>query len=149
MRIELATVRGLAWAVLLLASIATGCASTSWRDPVGDIAYADAAGNVYRFLSQAHGGILFEYLPVTPERSSTGSYSGGEARRVLLRDDDARVAELRRRVQQLESADTLHAPERTKGTGAFAIGTRSGERHFTIERGPVLVEFDEFVARFR
>jgi len=85
----------------------------------------DGSANSHRFeQAAADAEVAFEYVPVTPERSSTGMYSGGPPRRGRLAPGDARVDELWRRALALESAPALRTELRAKGTGAFAVATR-------------------------
>src|SRR5688572_956412 len=106
---------------------------TAVRPTPWTISYADGSANVYTFKQPAAGAdVAFEYDPVTPEMSSTGSYSGGDPRTASIPAADARIAELWRRVEALETAVTLHQPDRNKGTGAFALTTPAGKREFII-----------------
>ncbi len=107
---------------------------TWWLD------YADGSANAYH----VSGDGRFEYVPVTPERSSTGMYSGGDPRQLQL--DAQTLAELRERVRALEANAALHVEDRGKGTGAFAVRDEAGERSFIIRRGPELLAFDELIA---
>ena len=109
------------------------------------IAYFDGSANAYHFVTD--GDVTtFEYRPVTPERSSTGMYSGGEPRTARL--DAAQVAELWRQIRELESNPELHSADRMKGTGAFHLTDAAGTRGFIIVRGPALLAFDELVGAF-
>ena len=99
------------------------------------IIYSDGAGNKY----EIRDGRL-SYDPVTPERSSTGTYSGGDPRTAQL--DEAQGAELRERVRVLEGETALHGPDRNKGTGAFHVEDEDGKRSFIVERVPALLAFD-------
>lgn len=109
------------------------------------IEYADGSANAYQVT--ADGDVVtFEYRPVTPERSSTGMYSGGPPREGRL--DGAQAAELWRMVRELEAATELHAVDRMKGTGAFHVTDHAGPRAFIILRGPALLAFDELVQAF-
>lgn len=107
------------------------------------IVYRDGSANAYRFAAAGEGA-TFSYDPVTPERSSTGMYSGGDPRSGEL--SPAVSAELWQRVRALEANTALHVADRGKGTGAFGIDESSGNRTFIIARGPELVAFDAFVA---
>ncbi len=123
--------------------------SGSARESPWSIQYADGAANVYRFEQGSAGGeVSFEYVPVTPEMSSTGSYSGGAPHQARLAAGDARVAELWRRVETIEADTASHTDARAKGTGAFRIATPSGTREFIVEQGAVLAEIHRFMAGF-
>jgi len=106
------------------------------------IAYSDGSANAYQLASDGEAA-TFEYRPVTPERSSTGMYSGGEPRTGRL--DAVQVAELWRQVRDLEANAQLRATDRMKGTGAFWLTDAAGTRDFIILRGPALLAFDELV----
>lgn len=93
--------------------------------------------------------VAFEYIPVTPERSSTGSYSGGDPVTRSVPADDPRIDELLRRIAALEADRTLHIEDRNKGTGAFHMRTPAGERRFIIVAGAALTDFHAYVATFR
>lgn len=106
------------------------------------ISYGDGSGNRYTFRADGDGAV-FEYDPVTPERSSTGRYSGGDPRSGRL--DGDRLAALWQHVRALESNIALQGEDRNKGTGAFHI-TEGASRSFIISRGAELAAFDAFVA---
>lgn len=105
--------------------------------------YADGSANVYR-LTQARPGdeVRFEYVPVTPAQSSTGTYSGGDPKQARLAPDDPRVEALWKRVETLEADPSLRAPARAKRTGQFTVTTPSGAREFIVQPGPTLDEAD-------
>ena len=105
--------------------------------------YSDGSANAYRIDGDGDGA-TFDYDPVTPERSSTGMYSGGDPRKGRL--DAARVAQLWAQVRALEAKTALHVEDRAKGTGVFAITEAGATRTFIIARGPELLAFDELVA---
>jgi hypothetical protein len=120
------------------------------RETPWSLHYGDRAANVYHFSQAKAGGeVSFEYVPVTPEMSSTGSYSGGEPHKAVLAANDPRIAELWRRVERLEADTASHGPDRNKGTGAFNIKTPSGARSFIVEQGTALDEIHRFMAGFR
>lgn len=122
----------------------------SSRQTPWTITYSDGAANQYTFTQAAPGGeVAFEYVPVTPENSSTGSYSGGEPHKAQLRSDDPRIAELWQRIERAENDTASHAESRNKGTGAFTITTPTARRNFIVEMGPALDELHGFVAQFR
>jgi hypothetical protein len=112
------------------------------------IRYHDGNANGFRFWQQRPGDdVRFEYSPVQPANSSSGTYSGGEPRSgtVELAVADA----LWNLVERLEADRSLHASARAMGTGAVRITTPAGDRAFLLERGPGLDELEAFVARFR
>lgn len=118
--------------------------TSTWR-----VRYDDHSGNRYRFWSSDDAATgHYTYDPVTPEQSSSGSYSGGEPQQGLLEAPGA--AALLQAVRDLESAEKAHARTRMMGTGSFAISEGDGaERRFLIRRGSRLRRFDELVAPYR
>jgi len=101
--------------------------------PPWSLVYADGAANVYGFDASGDE-VLFAYEPMTPERSSTGSYSGGEPRSLRLAATDPRVAELWQHVSAVEADTAQHAESRLKGDGAFTITTAGATRRFLVAR---------------
>lgn len=115
--------------------------STPWT-----VAYHDGSANEYQIESDGDGA-RFKYVPVTPERSSTGQYSGGPPRAGRL---DARgVESLWTHIREFESDVSLHSDQRMKGTGAFELTDATGTRKFIIHMGPRLGAFDAFLAALR
>lgn len=110
------------------------------------VSYHDGSGNAFQF-ERAEESASYTYSPVTPERSSTGMYSGGNPAAGPLGEEQ--VAELWKRLLELEAATAAHTEERGKGTGAFRIVTPVGERSFIVERGDLLKAFDEFLAALK
>ena len=140
----------------LLVTLACGGAQRStekdpsMRETPWTVSYADGAANLYTFSQSAPGAaVAFEYVPVTPERSSTGRYSGGEPAAGSVPAGDPRIDELWRRIAAFEADPTLHTDARAKGTGAFRMTTPTGDRQLIIDAGPALADFDAFVATFR
>ncbi len=113
------------------------------------VIYHDGSANGFRFWKDSSAeSARFEYSPVKPEESSTGRYSGGEERKGKMKDGSA--LQLWRWIRRLESDTSLHTKARNKGTGAFVVKESSGDqRDFIIEDGPLLREFNQFLARFR
>ncbi len=107
------------------------------------IDYADGSANTYRF--RADGEVAhFEYIPITPEQSSTGLYSGGDPRSGVL--DAITLAALWQHVRELEANAAVHVEDRGKGTGAFRVVEGSATRSFIVARGPALAAFHSFVS---
>lgn len=106
------------------------------------ISYSDGSANRYVFNADGDGA-HFEYKPVRPEQSSTGTYSGGAPRSGRLAA--AQLARLREMVTNLEADLSLRVTDRGKGTGWFSVVDAQGTRDFIIARGPALLAFDDFV----
>ena len=110
-----------------------------------NVTYADGSGNSFRFQRKSSGLATFEYSPVTPRESSSGTYSGGPPQQGQL--DEKLADELWRWVLRLEAETSLHASSRRKGTGAFDLKTTDGQRSFLFEDCPELAKFNEFLKR--
>ncbi|MEM7355704.1 MAG: hypothetical protein AAF657_33120, partial [Acidobacteriota bacterium] len=102
----------------------------AWR-----VVYSDHSGNAYRFWQgDRSGSAQFEYDPVTPEQSSSGTYSGGEPEKGAL--DPAQVEALWSWLRDLEGATASHTSKRRMGTGSFRIlESGSAERRFILRDG--------------
>ena len=109
----------------------------AWR-----IRYGDGSANDYCFDGTGETA-TFVYDPVTPERSSTGFYSGGAPRSGDV--ESARVRELWRRVEAMATDTAKHIAEREKTSGLFWIDDGSSKRSFIIHRCDELDAFDTFV----
>jgi hypothetical protein len=77
---------------------------------ISDYEYADGSGNRY-VLSNA----TLRYIPVKPEESSTGMYSGGEPFEISLSADQIR--ELEQVFDNAILAQQSHTQDRAKMTG--------------------------------
>lgn len=109
---------------------------------------ADGAANLYRFTRAADGGVAFDYVPVTPEQSSSGTYSGGPPRSEQLAGDDPRLVELWAVVQKLEADEARHVPDRAMGTGAIGWQGALGAHDFILPMGAELNRLLALLARF-
>ncbi len=111
------------------------------------VSYSDPSGNRYRFWKDGEGA-RFAYDPVTPEQSSSGTYSGGQKKQGALAV--AEVDALFHWLRDFEADTAGYASSRMKGTGAFRI--REGDqpaRLFVIRRGPRLTAFNTFIESYR
>lgn len=112
------------------------------------LGYSDGSANGYHFGQDSKGGpVTYEYLPVRPENSSTGTYSGGEPRQGRL--DAKQAAELQKWLGKLESDKSLHQESRDKGTGSFTLKSGDDTRRFIVQMSPTLQEFDAFLKGVR
>ncbi len=117
-------------------------------EPPWTITYGDGSGNSFRFAQpSSKESASYAYSPVVPERSSSGTYSGGSPASGLCAPDQ--TIELWHRVRRLEAETMLQAKTRAMGTGAFRLVTQTGERAFVVRRSDELAEFDAFVKPFR
>jgi hypothetical protein len=118
--------------------------SAPWK-----LTYADGAANVYSWSQdQAGSPVYFVYDPVTPETSSTGSYSGGSPREEQLSAGDSRLSELWSKARALQLDTAAHSPSRDKGTGAFSLVTPEGEERFIVQQGESLASLSSLLNRF-
>jgi hypothetical protein len=111
------------------------------------VSYSDGSGNGFVFRGAA-AGATFDYLPVDPARSSSGTYSGGAPRSGDIEPDG--VEGLWSLVEKCGAASAEHTPDRSKGTGAFDIETSTGTRTFILTLGsPCRKEFEAFAKAYR
>lgn len=113
------------------------------------LAYSDHSGSSYRFWKASHDEpAQFVFDPVTPERSSSGTYSGGRPNQGKL--DSAQAEALLERVRNLEADTECHIDKRMMGTGSFRIREGDGpERHFMIRSSSSREAFDTFLEPYR
>ncbi|MEM7581969.1 MAG: hypothetical protein AAF560_01195 [Acidobacteriota bacterium] len=111
------------------------------------VSYWDSSGNGYRFTANPDGTARFVYRPVTPEQSSSGTYSGGDPCEATLEPRD--VAALFERVNELAASSALHIEKRQMGTGQFRIHEGDMVRRFILRNGSALRAFNAFVVGFR
>ena len=113
------------------------------------VSYADHSGNSYRFSSRGSSeSARFAYDPVTPEQSSSGTYSGGDPQQGTLTADQ--IDALWHWIRELEADVRQHAESRMMGTGSFVIREAGrADRRFIIRRGSKLSAFDAFVRPYR
>lgn len=106
--------------------------------PPWSVDVADGSGNVFHCEHAVGDAPRYEYRPVTPEQSSTGTYSGGEPRAGTLDADE--VDALWRLVEAAAAATAGHTDARAKGTVALAAsGPIDTSVVLTAEAGADLV----------
>ncbi len=114
--------------VLLLCSFLFACNSTkknSSANPVYDMVYTYSDGNANKFIVSSAS---FEYIPVTPAESSSGTYSGGTP--VINKPNTALFQKAADMMQAAQLATSDHADQRQKGTGQVEI--RDGDKISTF-----------------
>ena len=122
---------------------ATARATAAWS-----VRYSDGSNNGFHFWKDASGETRFEYAPTKPGQSSSGTYSGGSAKKGTV--PEAQADDLWSRVTKLEADPTLHAKARSMGTGSFTITSGAkGERSFVVAMGPALEEFNASLTNYR
>lgn len=115
--------------------------------PPWSVDYSDGSGNAFRFWQESAGAAAqFSYNPVTPEQSSSGTYSGGKPRQGTLKP--RQVQELWRRIRRLEGDPSKHAATRKKGSGGFTFKSPDGQGKFLVEASE-LDQFEELVKPLR
>lgn len=75
--------------------------------------YADGSGNLWKITANQ-----VEYIPVKPENSSSGTYSGGEPFEVSI--TLTQFQEIEKRMLDALQDTVTHQAERSMGTGAFS-----------------------------
>ena len=118
------------------------------KDSLWTLEYADHNGNRYRFwLVPGEKEARFSFDPVSPEQSSSGTYSGGKPKVGTL--DAVQVESLFEHVRSLEESVEIHTAKRMKGTGIFWIRERQQEtRRFILQNGQSRRDFDRFLEPF-
>ena len=108
-----------------------------WMPAEWTIRHSDGSGNltVLSMECPADAGpaapnARWRYDPVTPSQSSSGFYSGGEARSGTASAPDA--AHLWRHLIAVMDAHGDHAECREMGTAMFAVKTAKGERSVVV-----------------
>ncbi|MEX2753171.1 MAG: hypothetical protein Q6366_015065 [Candidatus Freyarchaeota archaeon] len=93
------------------------------------IDYGDDSGNRYTLILE-EGKAVMKYEPVTPERSSSGFYSGGEP---FERDIDVelfkQIAEIAMQAIQTKSS---HINRRVMGSGMLTIEIKNSKRKLIL-----------------
>ncbi len=110
--------------------------------------FADGSGNRYTITSDAaDANAHLVYEPITPEQSSSGTYSGGSPvdRQISAKN----TSELWRRVAALQNDSSQHSETRSMGTGTFRTQNAEGEARFLIRMGATLSDFTAFLTSLR
>jgi len=112
------------------------------------IVYSDGSGNAFRFTHPGtNESMSVSYDPVTPMHSSSRSYSGGTPKQSTLTKGDA--ARLWGLINNMAAAKDQQTDTREKLTGALTVDTSTISLAFIMRPGPLLDEFQRFVAPFR
>lgn len=94
--------------------------------------YSDGSGNRFRFWQASSGEAQYTYEPVTKQRSSSGTYSGGKPASGTL--DPKQVRALWRQLRHMEGDASQHSATRKMGSGSFAFQSPDGKGKFIMER---------------
>jgi len=121
---------------------------TAAKEPWSVLDIADGSANAYHF-KRSGTKVDFEYVPVKPEESSSGTYSGGPPRRETLDAGDKRLNELWATLQKLEADKSKQQAERGMGTARIAWADGAGVKHdFIVKMGPDVTALVEQLKRF-
>lgn len=110
----------------LLAGLVVVCLCGAVGLEAAEMGFSDGNGNLFRVSGESE--LVLVYEPVTPARSSTGTYTGGERRTVPFSPVDAET--LRMLFRKAEAAGTMHIPNREKGS--YWLGWNEGEQKRTL-----------------
>ena len=112
------------------------------------IIFADASGNSFHFLQPSPNATAeFAYTPVTPERSSSGTYSGGMAASGDL--TPTQVRQIWSGMRDLRDDTGSHVKQRMMGTGSFRVTEQGKQYDFIVGSGPALDAFMTLVTPIR
>ncbi len=111
-------------------------------EPARTLHFSDGSGNAF-ILTEVGDTASLEYDPVTPERSSSGTYSGGTPADVVLSGEQA--AEIWRRAGELQKSSQVSTGARSMGTGAFVLSGTASDARFIVGRSDELVDFTTFM----
>jgi hypothetical protein len=106
------------------------------------IKYADGNGNQYIITNDS-----LEYIPVTPEMSSSGVYSGGSYQKCTITKDDYLVIE--KEINRIVNNPTIHISTRMMGTGMISIFQNEKlEKEVFVSGGDELTELEKNLKLF-
>ena len=109
--------------------------------------YCDGSGNGYYFSCQEGQAAVFEFLPLTPDVSSSGFYRGGRPKRGAL--TEVQVGALWEWFEKFQLDVSGHCRGRMKGTGSFLLKGSGVSAEFIFKVSPLLRQFDDFLRPFR
>lgn len=99
--------------------------------------YADGSANVYVLTSDS-----LEYIPVRPEESSTGFYSGGVPKKVALTPRQFRY--VRAMFESAKARHDIHLPDRIKTSGVITTFSGTEKNSIILKPGSEqLVEIEK------
>lgn len=88
--------------------------------------FADGSGNQYKLSPN-----VLEYIPVKPEESSTGMYSGGEPKTVNVTTEQFTTLETLFK-KAIENS-SIHMQDRIKTSGAITVSHENKQKHYIIK----------------
>ena len=99
------------------------------------IKYYDGSNNLYRIYPDK-----IDYYPMTPERSSSGTYSGGEPWEQEISEE--RYQQIWQMIQEVVQMKTVHLQNRTMGSGMLHIPEEEMTRRIIFSRGKFMRKFE-------
>jgi hypothetical protein len=92
--------------------------------------YADGSGNIYLIKPDS-----LQYIPIKPEESSTGFYSGGDPKKVSLTAGQFRT--IRAMLETAKTKHDIHLPDRIKTSGMITTFGGQEKNSFILKPGSV------------
>lgn len=90
--------------------------------------YADGSGNRYILTTSS-----LSYIPVKPEESSSGIYSGGEPKEILLKE--TQFNSIQALLLNAVSNRSIHMQERVKMSGLITIVHKEERKQYILQPG--------------
>jgi hypothetical protein len=90
---------------------------TACMNQLPQLIYADGSANRYEISA-----IELRYIPVKPEESSTGMYSGGEPARIALNEEQ--YIQLKNLFEAAIAQTDQQIPDRIKTSGLVVVGEK-------------------------
>jgi hypothetical protein len=90
--------------------------------------YADGSANVYIIKPDS-----LEYIPIRPEESSTGFYSGGDPKKVSVTPEEYRT--MSTMLEAARKKHEIHIPDRIKTSGMITIFSGDEKTQFILTPG--------------
>jgi hypothetical protein len=90
--------------------------------------YADGNGNRYVLTSSS-----LSYIPVKPEESSSGRYSGGDPKEILLKDDQFNSVQTL--LRNAISNSSNHIQNRVKMSGLITVVYKEEHKQYILQPG--------------
>ncbi len=107
---------------------------------------ADGAANIWIFSQEPGERALWRYVPVRPEESSTGMYSGGEPKNGAL--TDTQILDLWRAAKEV-AADAAHKiADRLKGTYAIVLVYDGRDESHLVDGGDAMARLTRLTRSF-
>ena len=92
--------------------------------------YADGNGNIYTITSST-----LSYIPLKPEESSSGTYSGGSAKSIPITADE--FGQISTILMKAVNNKASHISDRVMMSGAISVIDGSNKKRYVIAPGSV------------